>query len=170
MKEIPNYEGLYSVTKNGKVWSHPKLHGNAPWKGRWLRQYTERTGYKFVFLQKDKKRKLCFIHGLVAKTYLGDFSNTLQVNHKDTIKSNNNLENLEWITASENIRHSFKNNRSCQVGSRNACAKLNESDVISILREHNKGATQISLSLKFKISRAVVNRIIKNLIWRHVPR
>lgn len=166
LKDIEGYEGLYAVTKTGEVWSYPKIHGNALWKGFWLKHATEKTGYKFVILAKNKIHKTCYIQGLVAKAYLGNRSNEkMQVNHIDGNKKNNNVENLEWCTASENIRHSFKLGLSNQKGSKNAASKLNEQYVAEIRNLYKNGEKQIVLSKKFFISPSVINRIIKNTLW-----
>lgn len=170
VRDIPNFGGIYGVTQNGEVWSFPKINGkNSKQKGKWLNQYTERTGYKFVFLQKNKTRKLCYIQGLVAKTYLGDFSEKgLQVNHIDGDKQNNNLKNLEWVTPSENIKHSFKNGMSSQKGESNAYSKLTEKDVITIRELANSGRLQKDIAEEMSVSRPTICNIIKRNTWKHL--
>lgn len=64
-------------------------------------------GYLRVILFKNHKKKRFFIHRLVAKTFIENPDNKPQVNHKDGVKQNNNLENLEWVTNSENQLHSY---------------------------------------------------------------
>lgn len=71
---------------------------------RVLRPYISNTGYKMVCLRKDNKQRTVTLHRLVLKTFdpLEDDSIYL-VNHKDWNKTNNKLENLEWVTHSQNI-------------------------------------------------------------------
>ena len=65
-----------------------------------------KQGYLHVGLRKNGVRKNVYIHRLVASSFLGK-NDDLVVNHKDGNKSNNSLENLEWCTDSENIKHAY---------------------------------------------------------------
>lgn len=60
-------------------------------------------------LFKDGKRHYFNVHRLVAETFLENELNKREVNHKDGNKANNNVNNLEWVTSSENQLHAFKN-------------------------------------------------------------
>ena len=71
-----------------------------------LKQTKDKDGYLRVILQKNKKRKICTVHRLVAETFIPNPENKPQVNHKDENKQNNNVSNLEWSNAKENIRYS----------------------------------------------------------------
>jgi len=100
-KDIAGYEGLYQVSNTGKIKSTV---------GRFrdvdnLRQTSNGLGYNTVTLCKDGKRSTRNTHRLVATAFLGE--SPLQVNHKDGDKKNNNVDNLEWVTAKENIRHAI---------------------------------------------------------------
>jgi len=67
------------------------------------------SGYHSITLQINKKSKSCLVHRLVCIVFLKNIENLEQVNHKDNNKDNNNLENLEWISPSNNVIHSQKN-------------------------------------------------------------
>lgn len=105
MKYIKGYEGLYSATKDGKIYSHPKYRH----KGKFLKQHIKKDGYVEVGLSKDRKRKTFIVHRIIAETFIDNLLNKSEVNHKDGIKTNNNISNLEWVTSSENQIHSIKN-------------------------------------------------------------
>ena len=83
------------------------------------RIYDNGKGYKTVSLL----GKIFYIHRLVCKYFLDNFENKLEVNHKDGNPSNNNLNNLEWCTRSENLKHKFRvlgrNNNCGMKGKRN---------------------------------------------------
>lgn len=108
-KDIPGYEGLYQVSNFGKVKSirTKKLHkGKYPIKvkPKELNPWKESNGYYQVTLWKNKKRKVFYVHQLVALCFLGHISNGLeyQIDHIDNDKTNNNLNNLQIITLREN--------------------------------------------------------------------
>lgn len=83
--------------------------------GRVLKNKINANGYAFVDLCKgDGTSKWIAIHRLVAQAFLPNPDNLAQVNHLDEVKTNNNVENLEWCTASQNTRHSA-HKMSCRI-------------------------------------------------------
>ena len=115
MKDIRNYEGLYAVTENGKVWSYPKPCSSK--KGIWLKQnyITKKRvcgaiySVALIGLYKDKRRKTHLVHRLVAEASIPNPENKPQVNHKDGNSLHNWKDNLEWVTGSENMQHAQNN-------------------------------------------------------------
>lgn len=97
-KEVKGYEGRYSVSNTGKVYSHirNKLL-NTPATG-W-----SHGGYCFVLLRKDGKGKIKYVHRLVAEAFIPNPKNKPEVNHIDHDNHNNLVTNLEWVTHDENI-------------------------------------------------------------------
>lgn len=113
MLDIPGFEGKYAITKDGKVWSYPKpltgaLEGKGYTKGKWMKPSICYHGYPNVFLGKSRSFR---IHKLVAITYLPRIKGKNCINHKNSIRSDNSIENLEWVTHSENTRHAIKKGR-----------------------------------------------------------
>jgi hypothetical protein len=66
------------------------------------------NGYSAVGLRVNNKTIMSFLHRVVATNFLVCPNETFIVNHKDGCKTNNNLENLEWISQSENIKHAYR--------------------------------------------------------------
>ena len=95
-KDIEGYEGLYQVSNEGRVRS---FHRN---REKILKSSDNGTGYLMVGLSLDKKYKKCLIHRLVAKAFIPNPNNLLEVNHKDECKTNNSVENLEWCSSKYN--------------------------------------------------------------------
>ena len=99
---IDNKETVYSVSNTGKVRNDLYM--------RVLDGTVSNNGYIMVHLH-CRIDKVCSVHRLVMKAFCPcDCMDDLQINHKDGNKANNNLNNLEWATALENIRHSFYTN------------------------------------------------------------
>lgn len=98
-KEIPNYEGLYQISNFGNVKS---LISN-----KILKPSKDRFGYVRFNALKDKKQKTLRIHRLVMEIF-NPINITMQVNHIDGNKLNNNINNLEWCTDSDNKKHAYK--------------------------------------------------------------
>lgn len=68
--------------------------------------FTDKYGYKYIVIRKGGARKKYLVHRLIAKAFIDNKSNLPEVNHIDGNKANNNVENLEWVTTSENQLHS----------------------------------------------------------------
>lgn len=102
MKKHPVFTD-YRVSKTGEVWSIRRNKKLSP--------ATVGPGYQRVNLKLNKKNYSKYIHRLVLETYKGE-ANGKVCNHIDFNVKNNNLENLEWITQGENIRHYWKNHPS----------------------------------------------------------
>lgn len=96
-KEIKGFEGLYEVSSEGNV---KRVNTQLILKPR---KHT--GGYLTVCLWKDGKPTYRFIHRLVAFAFIKNPNDKREVNHKDGVKTNNLLENLEWVSPRENQKH-----------------------------------------------------------------
>lgn len=99
MKPIPNYPN-YSVTEDGKVWSHRN--------NIFLKSNTNRLGYEYINLCNENGIISKTIHRLVAIVFIENVDNKKEVNHINGIKTDNRVENLEWCTRGENNKHAYK--------------------------------------------------------------
>lgn len=102
MKEIwetiPGFEN-YSISSHGRVYSHKR--------DIILKPYFDGWGYLIVELRNRRGGFTKRIHRLVAETFIPNVQDKLEVNHIDGDKMNNRVDNLEWVTRSENARHAF---------------------------------------------------------------
>ena len=108
---IKGFENLYKISTYGRIKSlgNGKSTNTETKKERVLKSNYSLTGYEKIKLFKDGKRYYFSVHRLVAQTFLANEENKKEVNHKDGNKGNNNVDNLEWVTSSENQLHAFKN-------------------------------------------------------------
>lgn len=106
-KNIDGYDGIYQVSSEGRVRSFQYN------KWKVLSCHTVgKTNHLKIGLYKDKKRKHCYVHKLVANAFLPNPNNYTEVNHKDENPLNNNVENLEWCTHLYNMAYGTCQERS----------------------------------------------------------
>lgn len=163
-RDIPGWEGMYQVSSSGQVRS---LHRK---NTRTLKPRNNRKGYPCVMLYAaDGSKKNKPVHRLVAATFIRrkDEAAT-QVNHIDGNKTNNSRENLEWVTASENIIHSVGIGKRA-IGEGHHSAKLTESDVVEIRKRLKAGDRQKDIARDFGVSTCPISQIKRGIIWKHVP-
>ena len=158
---IKDYENLYSINTNGQIYSHRR--------GIYLKPGINGSGYKIVTLCDKNKRKNKSIHRLLAQHFLENPNSLPEVNHIDGNKLNNNLNNLEWCSCSYNMKHSYKNKISTNMGETHKLSKLTENNVLEIRKLYKNGQiNQGELSKKYKVSRRVIYDVIKNNTWKHL--
>lgn len=102
-KPVPGYEGLYEASSFGEIRSLRR--------GRVLKPGTSQGGYLVVALRKNGTQHMVKVHTVIAAAFLGERPQGLEVNHKDFNRMNNAVENLEYVTRQENIRHARRGKR-----------------------------------------------------------
>lgn len=101
-KEIPNTGRMYYVSNFGHLVSYNSSHHIKANKPRHINGHNLR-GY----IQVNLSGKMYLLHRLVAEAFIPNPNNKPFINHKDGVKNNNHADNLEWVTQSENMRHSY---------------------------------------------------------------
>lgn len=168
--DIENYEGLYRISNLGNVESLQRITKGkhirvVPYKRLALNK--NKDGYVQVNLWKNNKLKRYKTSVLVATHFISNVDNKPQVNHIDGNKDNNRFDNLEWVTASENLKHAHRIGIKKQ--SPVAVKKLiqhnvevkskpiNQYDLLGNYIETHKSIS--SASRKLKISPAQISRV-----------
>ena len=142
---------------------------------RKLKYQTDKNGYFRVNLYNKENKTKQFVHRLVAMAYLENDYNLPQVNHKDGNKQNNNVDNLEWCSAKENVNHAFRTGLkkgvgACHIGELNTKNKLKESDVLNIRKrkKQNEKIRDVFQDYKTKITYKGFEQIWYNFTWKHL--
>jgi len=157
-KDIPNYEGMYQVSNLGNVRS--RKYGSF----KLLNLFQCHNGYLNVKLRRDNKTFTCYVHRLVLQSFLSN--SKLDVNHKNGIKSDNRLENLEYCSRSENIRHAYTNGLSA-CGEKHYNSKLTIEQVKEIRHGH-KNKTQQEISRIYNVTQSVISNIRLGKTWKQL--
>ena len=130
-RDIEGYEGLYQVSSCGRVkslgrYKISKGGSNVYIKERIFKPKTLATGYLLIALCKEGDTKQFSIHRLVAEAFIPNPENLPQVNHKDEVKVNNYVSNLEWCTSKYNINYGTRNERASKKHSKKVlCVETN---------------------------------------------
>jgi hypothetical protein len=111
-KDIPTQEGIYQISNYSRVKVLARIRSNGhKWKEHLLKPYLSNKGYYTVNLPKAGKQQYqpTLIHRLVAQAFIPNPKNRTYINHKNEIKTDNNISNLEWCTNRYNISYSTIN-------------------------------------------------------------
>jgi len=170
-KDIKDYIGSYQVSDKGNVRSLDRVIATSNGKkynekGAIKSQRLNSDGYPRVTLSKNSKKKNYRVYRLVADAFIPNAFNKPQINHKNGIKTDNTVGNLEWCTAQENIKHSNETGLAKIIsGENHVWAKLKNKEVVDIYIRSNKGEPQKELAKEYNASVSMVSRIKHGVRW-----
>lgn len=158
-KALPEYEGRYEVSSIGRLRvSGIDQLGRKRHLGRILAVKFNRDGYLRYFISQNSNRKNITAHLAVALAFLGPRQEGLYVNHKNGDKTDNRVENLEYVTSSENYRHALDVlGHRPPSGANHWSAKLTDDQVKDIQRRALNGEKHKDLAQEFGCSKAAVS-------------
>ncbi len=170
-KKIPNFS-LYEASNMGNIKTFNWKNTGAE---RIMKPALDGSGYLRTMLKGDDgKFKTIKVHRIIAETFIPNDDRKPQVNHKNCIKTDNRVVNLEWVTISENVKHAYKNNRLSQAGEKNSCATLTDAQVIEIRANYEygkkakKGKTKKEIAEEYGTTFSVIKRIVQGKTWKHL--
>lgn len=163
-KDIQGYEGKYQVSNLGQVKSLGNSNSlNPRYKvGRILKLQKDPCGYFRVdFCDRTFK-----VHRLVAEAFVPNLENKSDVNHINGIKTDNRVENLEWMSRYDNLHHAFLNGLKA-VGERVGSSKLTQIEVDEIREKHATGNyTYKKLGKEYGISAHQISIVVRRINWK----
>jgi hypothetical protein len=189
-KEIEGFKGNYLVSDLGRVKSSyaiivRKDGTNHTRVSKILKPGIDNKGYSRVAMMHEGRLITKKVHRLVAAAFVPNPERKPQVNHLSGVKTDNRIENLEWVTNDENIKHAIDNgiikmsysaderrrsvNKVIKRGSLNGVSKLTEKEVTEIKRDYIPGVnTRKMLGVKYNVSFTTIKDIVNGRTWTHI--
>jgi ribosomal protein S9 len=138
-----------------------------------IKQHMGKTGYRMFYPQINGRKKALYVHRVIAEMFIPNPMNLPQVNHKDGVKDNCSIENLEWVTNQENIRHAIAKglmSLSHLGGNGDKCpaSKLKAIDVATIKIRLNNGESVKRIANEYHVSQGTIGHIKSGKTWRNI--
>jgi hypothetical protein len=151
--DAPNQFGVFQTTR----------------KEKGMRSCRNTYGYSMLRIQVGNKKQVHLIHRLVATAFIPNPENKPCVNHKDLNKSNNCVDNLEWVTYRENSLHATENGVLISYKGRESnLTKYTEEQVREVYKLCKTGVSQYKAGIVVGMPRPTVASIIQKVSWRHI--
>ena len=169
LREILNYDGVYSVSSKGYVINNKT--------GRILKpdRFTRRakTGEKRVYyritLSKNNVQTRFALHRLVAEPFIDNPDGLPEVNHLDGDRSNNDISNLEWSTGEDNVKHAMETGL-CPRGESHGNNKYSEAQALQVISMSKSGCSRAVCAESAGVTISFVKDIRGGRAWKHLPR
>ena len=150
-RDVPGYEGRYSVSDHGRVMSFQR--GNGKTSGEVMRQRIDKNGRPIVGLWKNRKRRIVRVSTLVASAFIGPCPDGLEVCHNDGDEGNNAVGNLRYDTHKNNCLDRIQHGTQFR-----PARKLSPNAIRAIRVLVERGARQRDVCKAFGVSQATVSR------------
>lgn len=165
-KELEEILKRYDIAQDGVVFSKPSRQ-----RSKLLKWHLDKDGYPRYAINTSKRLTNIHVHRLLAYKFIPNPSNLPQVNHKDGVKLNFDLDNLEWVTCSENLRHAYSTGlKSARKGQTNPCALIDDTTVHLICSRYVPG---MRLKDFWEVNKGLIKHSnLRNIFyghnWRHI--
>lgn len=155
----------YEVSDRGEV--RRITDGRRTTAGRLLRLTVMKIGYRCVHPVVNGKNVHAYVHHMVAELFIGPRPVGFDINHIDGNKQNNVVENLEYVSHGDNMRHAHRIGLS-PVGERCNKGKLTASSVVAMRVARANGEPLSSIASRFGVAASTASQAINARRWRHV--
>ena len=173
-RPVVGWEGYYSVSSLGRVRSETRRgHNTKPGRARRLTGKVKRPsqsawGYLQARMTRGGVPTQKMVHRLVVEAFIGPVEKGFQVDHKNGIKTDNRVENLEIVTPKQNVRHCHATGLTLNHGETHCDAKLTFDDVRDIRRRAGT-VSQADMAREYGVDASCISRIVSRKAWRNVP-
>lgn len=164
---IPGYEGVYWINEQGQVRTIIRKGVSQVMRKNQL----GKRGYYYISLSKDGKRKNHLVHRLLAEVYIPKVNGKNYVNHKDGVKTNIDLRNLEWCTASQNCKHAYRTGLKIPhraISEHNKTTRLDKAKILQAHEWVKLGIPKGDIAQRLGVSRSAVYRALTKQTWRNL--
>lgn len=157
---VSKYAEVYKVSSNGRIKNR---------KGKILKLSVNK-GYSFITFCINREAKKFPVHRLVINAFSENPFNKPCVNHKNSNRGDNRIENLEWVTHKENIQHALNSKRMYSPkGTDCHFAVLKEKDIFRIRYLYEKEKMKISeIAKTLNIAHSTVYYAANRMTWKHI--
>lgn len=167
---IFRYKGEYEISTAGRVRSYKRI-GRTENKPKILKLNLRGSdgGYWYIQLRRDGRTFTHKVARLVAETFIPNPLGLPIVNHKNGIKTQDNVYNLEWCNQSFNLKHAYRTGLKIPVrGEESPNAKLSNTDVRTIRRMGKQQYTLREIAAAFNVSHTTIKKVLSFSKWKHV--
>jgi len=168
-KPFPGFEKTHAVSSHGRV--RRSTPGTKYPCGYVYNPKPGRKGYIRIHLRTNGKNKSIAVHRAVLAAFVGPCPDGYVCNHKNGDKSDNRLENLEWVTQKQNVRHAIHELGVHFIphGEEHGESKLTREEVREIRRLYDTGEYRyVDLAKMYDVSFPLIGYIVRREAWKHV--
>jgi len=179
-RPVERFNGFYEVSSLGRVRSLDRstrirakkngkeFHFTKAFKGKLLKPIHDKDGYALVCFKANGVQDTARIHQEVAHAFIPNPLHRKAINHKNSVRDDNRVENLEWCSNQENTNHMMKFGKGVKVGEAHPLSIFEEEDIRKIKVLVAMGYTYAGIASLYKCHWSTIQSIERGETWKHV--